>query len=1128
MQKILLLIVMSIKLLARGVTILCLTISPLFANTSKAQIKGIDEVYLEFKNQPSSLLQFFKEIERKSDFKFFYTHDALKNQVDITYLKSNGTVEEHLIKVAQQSNLRFKQVNNSISVFIKPEEKSKLTSKEFNFERVTGVVTDEFGETMPGVAVLVKGTTTGTVTGIDGNYVLEAAEGQILQFSFIGYEKVEFVVGSSDVIDVVLKSTDSNLEEFVVIGYGTASKRDITGAVSSVKAEKLTNENPNSVQDILRGNVAGLIVGMSTSAKGGGSLQIRGRTSLNAGTTPLIVVDGAIFYGDLADINPNDIESVEVLKDASASAVYGAKAANGVIMISTKRGNKGKPTININSNFGIASIAADERTYEGEAFLDWRTDVYNSMNAGKLKPYQFSDPRTLPGDLPIENWLAYDGSTGDPVDVWLRRIGLQPVEIQNYKEGKTVDWHDKIYQTGFRQDHTMSISGRTESLSYYWSLGYTNNEGIVIGDEFETIRSRLNLEAKINSFLTVGMNTQFAIEDNSSVPVNTGQYTSLSPYASEFDEDGKYKYNPNDENNGGIHPHYDRQFIDRLDRESTINSTLYAAIDLPWGFNFRSNFTPRLTFYEYFNHQSAAHEKWGIEGGYAGRRQRKTSYWQVDNILTWKKTINDVHNFNATFLINSEKYQSWDNTMSNNNFQPHDRLGFHNIGAGILPVISSNDEYSTGDALMGRLLYSYGDKYSTTLSVRRDGYSAFGQSNPRATFYSAAVAWVFTEEDFVNFEWLDFGKLRLSYGSNGNRDIGRYVALSDLSTNKYFYQNASGELYPVSQIYVNRMSNPNLKWERTNSINIGLDFSLFKGVLDGTLEAYKMYTKDLLVERTLPDIVGFNWVYDNLGQVDNKGLELTLNSTNIHRGDFTWRSGLNFQLNRNEIVSLYGDFDEEGNELDDFSSGWFIGQAIDRNWGYKSDGIWQLGEESEAAEYNLQPGDYKVVDVNGDGKFTELDDKQFLGYSEPRFRWSLRNEFKYKNFDLSFMFYSYLGHEASFNMLKNRGSFQDLRNSYVSPYWTEDNPSNEWARLSSDDAGVPFNVYRKKSFIRFENISFAYTLPKHLVERAKIENLRFYFNVRNVGYYAPEWNWFDPENSAPTPRYLTLGIDLTL
>ncbi|MBD8488180.1 SusC/RagA family TonB-linked outer membrane protein [Echinicola sp. CAU 1574] len=1006
--------------------------------------------------------------------------------------------------------------------------------------KVTGKITEENGDPIPGATVLLKGGNSGTSADIDGNYEIEVPKEGTLIFSFIGYESQEISISNQSIINVTLVSNVSDLEEVVVIGYGTATKRDITGAVSSVVADKLENENPNSVQDILRGNVAGLNVGLSTTAKGGGSLQVRGRTSLNAGTSPLLVLDGAIYYGELADINPNDIQSMEVLKDASSAAVYGAKAANGVIMITTKKGKKGKPRIKINSNVGVASIAAEEKVYGPQAFLDWRTDVFESANAGGFDPYEFSNPSTLPPDISVEEWMAYDGSTGDPETVWLQRIGLQPIEIANYKEGKSVDWYNKLFQKGLRQDYTVSMSGQGDDITYYWSLGYLNNEGVVIGDEFETIRSRLNLEATITNFLTVGMNTQFAYQDQSSAPAGTGSYndngipdglgyyTDLSPWGSEYNEDGSLRFRPNEEQSGGRHPLYAREYIDRLDKNFTLNSTLYASIELPFGFNFRTNFTPRFTYYERYNHQSSEHEDWGREGGLASRRQMKTHYWQIDNILTWKKTFNDIHDFNATFLANAEKYQSWDNTMNNEGFQPHDRLGYHKIDSGILPTISSNDEYSTGDALMGRLLYTYDNKYSTTLSVRRDGYSAFGQSNPRATFYSAAVAWTFSDENFVNLNWLDYGKLRLSYGSNGNRDIGRYVALSDLNTGKYFYQNQSGELYLVNQLYVNRMSNPNLKWERTNSINLGLDFSLFNGVIDGTLEMYKMYTQDLLVERSLPDIVGFNWVYSNLGQVDNKGFELSLSSTNIQRENFSWRTHANFQLNRNEIVSLYGDTDEEGNELDDYENGWFIGQAIDRNWNYKTDGIWQLGEEDQAEEYNLQPGDYRLIDVNQDGQFTEIDDKQFLGYSEPRFRWSLRNEFKYKNFDLSFMFYSYWGHDGSFNNLKNRASFLDRRNSYVTPYWTEENPNNEWARLASDDAGVPFDVYRKRSFIRFENISFAYTMPKALVEKAKIENVRFYFNVRNIGYYAPQWDWFDPENSGVTPRYMTLGVDLTL
>ncbi|WP_439489516.1 SusC/RagA family TonB-linked outer membrane protein [Algoriphagus sp.] len=995
--------------------------------------------------------------------------------------------------------------------------------------QITGTVLDETDMPLPGVTIVVKGTSNGVTTNIDGQYAIDAPEGGVLVFSFIGYDPMEIVVGNQSVIDIRMNPNTSDLEEVVVIGYGTAKKRDITGAVSTVKTDMLKNENPNSVQDILRGNAAGLNVGLSTSAKGGGDLEVRGRTSLNAGRSPLLVVDGAIYYGQLSDINPNDIESLEVLKDASAAAVFGAKAASGVILINTRRGKAGKTTININSNVGIAANNNFPEVYGPDGFINWREDVFKSINAGGYEPHQFSDPNNLPSGISLEQWLAYDGSEGDPTTVWLQRLGMQPVEIENYLNGNSVNWYDRIFQKGFRQDHTISLSGSKEDFKYYWSLGYLNNEGIIIGDQFKTFRSRVNLEGKVSKWLTVGMNTQFANRNESQVPVDWGLNRILSPWGSEFNEDGTFKWRPNEEASGGKHPSYDRSFIDRLQREVTLNTTLYASIDLPYGFTFRTNFTPRYEYYERYNHESAAHQEWSARGGNASRQQRKVFYWQVDNILTWQKTFAEKHDFNMTFLANAEQFQSWDNTMSNNGFEPHDRLGFHNIGAGINPIIGSNDQYSTGDALMARMIYSYDGKYSTTLSVRRDGYSAFGQSNPRATFYSAAVGWLFTEEDFVNINWLDFGKLRLSWGSNGNRDIGRYDALSDLSTGKYFYQNPSGEIYFANQLYVNRMENPRLQWERTESINIGLDFSLLKNRLDGTLEMYSMSTKDLLVQRSLPDILGFNWVYDNLGEIQNKGFEITLNSTNITTTNFSWRSGANFQLNRNEIKSLYGDLDENGYELDDIGNQWFIGQAIDRIWHYKTDGIWQSNEAEAAAEYGVRPGDYKIIDVNGDGQFTNAD-RQFQGYTEPRFRWSLRNDFRFfNNFEFSFMMYSYWGHEGSFNQMKNRDGFLDRTSSYITPYWTEENPNNEWARLNSSEGGASgYNVYRKKSFIRLENISFAYTVPKSVLEKIRVENLRVYGNIRNVGYYAPQWDFWDPENSGPVPIYYTVGIDLTL
>ncbi len=995
---------------------------------------------------------------------------------------------------------------------------------------VSGIVSEESGEGIPGVTIFIAGTGIGTATDIDGRYTLTIPEDTELTFSYVGFVTQVIQVGNRSEINITLMTDMTSLEEVVVIGYGTARKRDITGAVSSVTATRLENENPNSIQDVLRGNIAGLNVGLNTSAKGGGGLEVRGRTSLNAGGSPLIVLDGAIYYGQLADINPNDIETIDVLKDASSAAVFGAKAANGVVLVNTKKGTLGKPVIKINTNWGTQGMAKHEPVYDGPGFLSWREDVMESINAGGFEPYRFSNPSTLPSDISLETWLSYDGSEGDPETVYLQRLNMQPLEIANFKRGQTTDWYSMMFQNGLRQDHTVSLSGRSEDFQYYWSMGYLDNEGLIVGDKFTTIRSRFNIEGNINKWLTVGMNTQFADRDESQIPVNWGDMVNLSPYGEPYLEDGvSLRFRPNEEVSGGRHPYYTPSFTDRLQKETTINATLFAAIKLPFGIKFRTNFTPRYEFYERYNHEMAGHQDFANMGGRASRRQRKVYYWQVDNILSWNKNIKEIHNFDVTLLANAEKFNVWDNNITNTGFEPHDRLGYHNIGAGINPIISSNDSTHTADALMARLIYSLNDKYITTLSVRRDGYSAFGQSNPRATFASAAFAWMFTDEDFINIPWLDFGKLRASWGSNGNRDIGRYAALSDLETGKYFYQRPTGQLYFVSQLFVNRMENRNLRWERTTSVNLGLDFSLFKNVIDGSLEVYQMSTTDLLVERSLPPVSGFGFVSTNLGEIQNKGVEVSLNSLNLQRANLTWRSNLNFQMNRNSIARLYGDLDADGNELDDFGNGWFIGRPIDQIWDFKALGIWQTAEAEQATDYGVKPGDFKVEDVNNDGLFTNAD-KQYLGYSQPRSRWSFRNEFKlFNNFDISFMMYAYWGHMGTFNQTQNRQGFLDRSNSHILPYWTAENPNNEWARLNSSQGGASqLNVYRMRSFIRFENVSMAYTVPRQIAERLSIQNIRVYGNIRNVGFFAPEFNFWDPETAAPTPRLFTLGFDLTL
>jgi len=472
-------------------------------------------------------------------------------------------------------------------------------------------------------------------------------------------------------------------------------------------------------------------------------------------------------------------------------------------------------------------------------------------------------------------------------------------------------------------------------------------------------------------------------------------------------------------------------------------------------------------------------------------------------------------------------------------------------GESTTTVISSDDEIETADALMARAFYSYMNKYMLTLSVRRDGYSAFGLKNPRGVFPSVALGWTFSDENFLRNDILTFGKLRLSWGENGNREVGRYVALADMGMRKYSYYSLGGSLYESNMLYVNRMANSDLQWEKTRSLNVGVDFSIRNGLFDGSIEFYKMSTLDLLVDRALPDVLGTRTIVTNLGQVDNRGFELTLNARIMDKQNLKWRSNFTFYLNRNEIVHLYGDMedmlDEFGNvigqkESDDITNQWFIGHAIDEIWDPVVLGIWQIGEEAEAEVYGQYPGDFKLKDVDNSGNINYLD-HEFQGFRTPRFRWNLRQDFNiYKNIDLSIIAYSYWGHYDTFNSAKNRdGRYPDRLNSYITPYWTPENPSNTWARIASSEGGAVYSVYREKSFVRLENITLSYSFPASLLNKLRISNLRVYGTIRNVGWWAPHWELTDPEktkssgwqvqdpdNYGPTPRYFTFGISLTI
>lgn len=1001
---------------------------------------------------------------------------------------------------------------------------------------ISGAVVDQEGEPLIGVNVLVKGTTNGTSTDFDGRFQLQdVAADATLVLSYIGYQTKEVVLEGQTEITITMTTDAQLLDELVVVGYGTVKKSDLTGSVQRVDAEKFKDQSMTQLTDMLTGSVAGFNANQSTGASGGSSLEVRGPTSLTAGTEPLVVLDGVIFNGSISDINPNDIETVDILKDASSAAVFGSKAASGVLLITTTKGSKGKPTINFSSKLGFTQATSDEYgVRDADEYIEFRKGYYRS-NVQPFPDTYWDDPSNLSEGLTIEDWRALNPNPlPDDTREYLSRLNFFPTEIESYLSGETVDWFDETMQTGIKQEYDLSIAGGSDNTQYYWSLGYVDNEGIIKGDQFSTIRSRLNFNFEVADWLNVGTNTQYSVRDESSVTASISGMQTSSPFGTVYNEDGSLKWYPGDYI-GGQNPLINTYGQDRDRKVNSLFSSIYAEVGLPFGITYKLSYQPRIEDLRDYNYWSPETIIGGqnVSNGKADRTDFTRFEWMIDNLIKWNHTYGD-HSFDVTLLYNKEENKTWQSYSVNNTFQPSPVLGYSGLQFGINPALLSEDTKVTGDAMMARLNYTLMDKYLFTASVRRDGYSAFGQSNPRATFPAMAFAWKLSDEKFFNVPGLDQAKVRLSWGVNGNRDIGAYSSLAQLSSNQYY----DGSQVQIG-VYTSSLANPGLVWEETESLNFGVDLGILENRINVSLDYYDMTTKSLLVDRSLPRITGFENITTNIGELSNKGFEMTVSSSNINTNNFNWSTSFNLSLNRNKIESLFGEsgtYTLEGNqyegEVPDFENEWFPGYAVDVIWNYDLLGIWQVDEAAEAAEYGLEPGDLKGADLNGNGSYEALDDKTFIGYEQPRVRLGLRNDFTFlKNFSASIFIRADLGHMGAFSDAIHRHSTYDRRNTAPTPYWTEENQTNEWPRLGQNDApyGGGIMVFKSREFVRIQDLTLNYTLPADYASQINLQSIRFFGSIRNLATFT-DWPGWDPESgiSEPMPRTYTLGLNVTL
>ncbi|MDB5010145.1 MAG: TonB-dependent receptor [Mucilaginibacter sp.] len=976
------------------------------------------------------------------------------------------------------SGLRTVMVEKAANLFKHPFNSFYIEKQVLNIQNINikGKVTDDKGETLPGVGIHIEGTNQGATTNSKGEYQLSVPEGGTLVFTYVGFTTQKIVVGNKTTIDVIMQpdQVGKQLNAVVVVGYGTQKRSDITGSVTSVPKERLSDLPVTNVMQAIEGTTAGLNVAENSSAPGSTpNVLVRGVNSINASTSPLIVVDGVPFSnmgGSMNDINPNDIASIEILKDASAVAIYGTRGSSGVILITTKRGKTGKPTIRYSAFGGFEFQHQTLTPLNGPQYVQKYLDYSTQMNL-------------IPNNPPVPNLS----------------------EIANYKTGKTTNWLNEISQRGMIQDHNVSISGGTENVKYFVSGEYQDEKGVLKGYQHHRFAIRSNLDANVTNWLTVGTSLFFAKNNTDGGTANYSLAMQMSPYGVEYDPKGAYTIYPMFPETLYTNPLLGLN-MNVVNRYSDLNETFYGEIKPLFikGLKYRVNvnFTNLPTVNDTYSGINTGN----TVGGTAVINNTSTDSWLVENLLTYDKNWGK-HHLDVTTLYSAQEKKYTSSGVTGSTFV-NDNLSFNNINAA--GVINGSSFYSREALIsqMGRINYSYASKYLFTATARRDGYSAFGSATSKyGLFPSVALGWNISNENFLkNVKQIDNLKLRASYGTSGNQAVGAYQTITTQGITKYIYNGTPTTGLLTSGLNVNGvLGNVNLNWESTTGTNLALDYSFFKGAISGSIEVYKTTTKDLLLKRQLPAIGGYPTLYDNLGSVANKGIEVTLNTVNIKKDNFTWSSNFNFSANRNKIISLYG------NNQDDIGNKWFIGKPLFAIYDYKLAGVWQVGEDASKVDPGAKPGDLKFVDINHDGKITAAD-KVYQGSSLPKWTGGVINNFGYKNFHLSVFVQTSQG--AMINNptldLQNYGGRVNIP-VQLDNYWTAQNRSNTRPSLSYINPRL-YAYPVTQNFTRIKDITFSYTLPQKIADKLSMASLTAYVSGRNI-YTFTNWVGLDPELS---------------
>lgn len=978
------------------------------------------------------------------------------------------------------------------------------TSYGFSQTTVNGTVSDEQGEPLPGVNVLAKGTSNGVVTNFDGEYTINTTSNEtVLVFSYIGFATKNVVVGNQSIHNITLQEDTQSLDEVVVVGYGTQKKSNIIGSVTSVELEEATSIPTTNVSEMLRGRAAGVQVNLGSARPGGTSnIVIRGNVSVAPnGNSPLIIVDGLPF-DNLNDVSPDDIANIEILKDASATAIYGSRASNGVILVTTKTGKEGKVSIDYHGYTTVQSLTKNFNQYDGQQFIDLRREANRNRFTGDY--------------LSDENIFS-------------------PFELEAIANREFVDWEDLILNDAVLQSHSLSFSTGTEKTKVYSSFNYFSQDGIIPNSGFERGNFKLNIEQKLTDKLSFKgiVNFQNSEQDRETGGLN---FTNITPLAKPFDDQGELVKNYLGPANTAVNPLWDQ-------RESIDNAKVNLTdINLSLVYNFTPNLSYTLrTFKRNRNtnrgiYRSSLHSA-GDEGidGLAVLSNRLFKQVLIENILNYTPELNEKHDLNLT-AVQAFDEQGDEYTQIDKSGFTNDALGFNGNATTLL-----NNQRDVSQrrllSFLGRVRYGYLDRYLLEATARADGASVFSEDNKWGFFPAASVAWKIHNEPFLqNVDAINEMKLRVSYGATGNQGINSLESLGVADNLPYIF---SGETVGGSTAS-SRLPNPDLKWETTTTFNSGLDFRLFNNFFEGTVEYYKANTTDLLLDRSISGITGFNVIRFNVGELENQGVEASLTTNLIRKEKFSWSLGMVFSKNQNKVISLTGEVDDAGVPIDITDSSGrrlSVGQSINNIWLPQYDGIYQVGDDISGSGNPLaQPGDVRVVDQDGNGQIDNRDN--VFTNTDPDWYGSITNTITYKNFDLFADIYIVEGATKLNPVLADGELWKGSINGIRAKYYTPEFPSTDYPRPKPDTHLhlFPFAV-RDASYVRLRTLTLGYSVPKKTFSKVGLQRAKVYITGTNLLTFT-DFRSYSPEQppvgdgdngygtAFPETRNITLGVKL--